>query len=56
MTKTEELKAIIGDVPKQILNFKPIEVPKWRTRLEKCLSIVQMEITYLVCPLVIMIL
>ena len=35
MTKTEELKAIIKDVPKQILNFKPIEVPKWRTRLEK---------------------
>ena len=35
MTKTEEFKAIIGDVPKQILNFKPIEVPKWRTRLEK---------------------
>ena len=35
MTKTEELKEIIKDVPKQILNFKPIEVPKWRTRLEK---------------------
>lgn len=35
MTKTEELKEIIKDVPKQILNFKSIEVPKWRTRLEK---------------------
>lgn len=34
MTKTEELKAIVKDVPKQLVSLKPIEVPAWRTRLE----------------------
>ena len=35
MTKTEEVKAFIHNVPKQLVSFKPIEVPAWRTRIEK---------------------
>lgn len=35
MTKTEEVKALIYDTPKQLVSFKPIEVPAWRTRIEK---------------------
>ena len=35
MTKTEEVKAFIYNTPKQLVSFKPIEVPAWRTRIEK---------------------
>lgn len=35
MTKTEEVKAFIHNIPKQLVSFKPIEVPAWRTRIEK---------------------
>lgn len=54
MTKTEELKAIIKDVPKQILNQQKFQNGEldWK----KCLGIVQKEIIYLVNLLVIMIL
>ena len=35
MSKTEEFEAVIGNVPKQLISFKPIKVPAWRTRLER---------------------
>lgn len=34
LTKTQEFKALLGDIPKQLITFKPIETPAWRTRIE----------------------
>ncbi len=37
-TKSQEAKAVIKDLPKQLFSFRPIETPVWRKNLENLLG------------------